>query len=338
MKLAVRAAAIVAAGLWSCVACAQAQEFGGKTINLVVGFAPGGGYDTYARVFARHFGRLLNGNPNVVVQNLAGGGSLNLANVTANTAPADGTHIALVNSAAALEPVLGNPQAKFETVKLVWIGNMNKDGVGCAGWHTSGLKSWGDVNSKDSAKFGGVGAAGTSSQHAYYLKNVVQAPISIITGYRGTNEINLAMQRGEVDVSCGLFVSSVRGPYRAEYEKGDLTMLIQFGKANEPYFKNATNIYSLLKTDEERRLTEFIFGQSEISRPLLVHPATPAPIVAVLRRAFDGTMRDPGFLADAEKAKLDIQPMSGEETARAFASFASVPKAIAERASQVMKP
>ncbi len=328
-------AAAVAAGLGLVAPCAQAQDFTGKTVHLVVGFAPGGGYDTYARVMARHFGRLLPGSPNVVVQNLAGGGSLNLANVTANTAPADGTHVALINSAAALEPVLGNPQAKFETGKLVWIGNMNKDGVGCAGWHTSGLKSWGDVIAKGSAKFGGVGAAGTSSQHAYYLKNVVDAPISVITGYRGTNEINLAMQRGEVDVSCGLFVSSVRGPYRAEYEKGDLTMLIQFGKANEPYFKNATNIFSLLKTDEERRLTEFIFGQSEIARPLLVHPA---PIVAVLRRAFDATMRDPGFLADAEKAKLDIQPMSGEETAALFADFARVPKAVAERASQVMKP
>lgn len=332
------AAAAIAVGLFHAASCVQAQDFAGKTVNLVVGFATGGGYDTYARILSRHYGRLLPGNPAVVVQNQPGGGSLNLANTTYNAAPADGTHIAFVNSAAALEPVLGNPQAKFETGKLLWVGNMNKDGVGCAGWHTAGLKSWADVVAKGTAKFGGVGAAGTSSQHAYFLKNVLQAPITVITGYRGTSEINLAMQRGEADVSCGLFVSSVRGPYRAAYEKGELTMLIQFGKTNEPYFKSATNVYSLLKSAEDKSLTEFIFGQAEIARPLLVPPATPAPVVAVLRRAFDATMRDAAFKAEAEKAKIDIQPMTGDETAKAFAAFSSVPKAIADRASKAMKP
>jgi tripartite-type tricarboxylate transporter receptor subunit TctC len=173
------------------------------------------------------------------------------------------------------------------------------------GWHTSGLTSWADAQ-KGGVKFGGVGAAGTSSQHAYYLKNVLKAPIDVITGYRGTNEINLAMQRGEVQVSCGLFVSSVRGPYRNAYEKGELRMLIQFGRKDEPFFKGATNIYSLLKSDDDKRLTDFIFGQAEISRPLLAPPATPARVVAALRRAFDATMGDKEFLADAEKSKLDI--------------------------------
>jgi tripartite-type tricarboxylate transporter receptor subunit TctC len=207
------------------LAPAVAQEFSARNVNVVVGFPPGGGYDTYARVFARHFGRHLPGNPGVVVQNQPGGGSLNLANATANTAPADGSHVALINSAAALEPVLGNPQAKFDTSRLVWIGKINSDPVSCAAWHKSGIMTWDDAVSRN-GRFGGVGAAGTSSQHAYFLKNVLSAPITVITGYRGTNEINLAMQRGEVDVSCALFVSSVRGPYRQDYENGNLRVII----------------------------------------------------------------------------------------------------------------
>lgn len=314
-----------------------AQDFSAKSVNLIVGFAPGGGYDTYARLLARHFGRHLPGNPNVVVQNMPGGGSLNLVNAIANTAPADGSHIGMINSAAALEPVLGNAQAKFETEKLVWIGNMNRDGVGCAGWHTSGLSTWADVQ-KGGIKFGGVGAAGTSSQHAYFLKNVLKAPIDVITGYRGTNEINLAMQRGEVHVSCGLFVSSVRGPYRDAYQKGELRMLIQFGRRDEPHFKGATNVYRLLQSEADKRLTDFVFGQAEISRPVVMPPSTPASIVSTLRRAFDATMRDAEFVADAGKIQLDIQAMTGDETTQAFAAFAMVPKEIAHRARAVMMP
>jgi tripartite-type tricarboxylate transporter receptor subunit TctC len=316
---------------------ASTQDFTAKTVNLVVGFPPGGGYDTYARILSRHYARHLPGNPSVVVQNMPGGGSLNLANTTANTAPADGSHLAFINSAAALEPVLGNPQARFKTSDLVFIGNMIKDGVGCAAWHTSGVRTWDDAIKKN-AKFGGVGAAGTSSQHAYFLKKVLDAPITIITGYRGTNEINLGMQRGEVDVSCGLFVSSMRGAYRQDYEAGNLNMILQFGKQNEPYFKGATNIYSLLTSPEDHILTGFVFGQAEITRPLVAPPALPPSIQATLRSAFDKTMRDAEFLADAQRAQIDINPATGAETAAEFAHYMAVSTAIAARAKTVLQP
>ncbi len=315
----------------------SAQEFSAKTVNLVVGFPPGGGYDAYARLLARHFGRNLPGTPVVVVQNMPGGGSLNLANTTANTAPADGSHIAFVNSAAVLEPVLGNPQAMFRTNDLVFIGNIIKDGVGCAAWQASGIDTWSTAVQRK-AKFGGVGAAGTSSQHAFFLKNVLAAPITVVTGYRGTNEINLAMQRNEVDVSCGLFVSSMRGAYRNDYEAGNLRMILQFGKRDEPYFKGATNVFSLLASNEDRLLTEFVFGQAEITRPLVASPATPPAIQIILRRAFDETMRDPAFLADAKVAQIDINPASGVETAAEFARYAAVSQTIIARARSVLQP
>lgn len=316
---------------------AAAQEFAAKTVNVVVGFPPGGGYDTYARLLSRHMGRHLPGNPSMVVQNMPGGGSLNLANAIANTLTADGSNIGLVNSAAALEPVLGNAQAKFETTKLVYIGNMNSDAVSCAAWHTSGIATWDDAVKKN-AKFGGVGAAGTSSQHAFFLKNLLAAPISVVTGYRGTNEINLGLQRGEVDVSCGLFVSSLRGAYRADYEAGNLRAILQFGKADEPYFKGAANIYKLLRTDEERTLTEFVFEQAEISRPVIAPPAMAAPVRDAVRSAFDKTMKDPEFLSEAKRANIDIAPVSGADTAAQFARFAAVPPAIAARAKAAISP
>jgi tripartite-type tricarboxylate transporter receptor subunit TctC len=314
-----------------------AQEFAAKSVNVVVGFAPGGGYDLYGRLLARHLGRHLPGQPTVVNQNMPGGGSLNLANFTANAAPTDGSHVALVNAAAALEPVLGNAQAKFETAKIAWIGNMNKDGVGCAAWTASGVTTWEEAV-KRKARFGGVGAAGTSSQHAYFLQHMLDAPIQVITGYRGTNEINLALQRGEVDVNCGLFTSSLRGSYRADYEAGRLKVIIQFGKTKEPYFKDAVSIYEFVKKEEDRQLTEFIFGQVELTRPVMTAPGTPPAVLKVLREAFDKTMRDPEFLKDAEKGQIDIQPMSGDDTAALVARYAAVPPAIARRAQVVLKP
>lgn len=315
----------------------QAQEFAARTVNIVVGFAPGGGYDVYGRFLARHLGRHLPGTPAVVVQNMPGGGSLNLANFTANAAPSDGSHIALMNSAAALEPVLGNPEARFETAQLRWVGNMNRDGVGCAAWTASGVTSWADVVERG-AKFGGVGAAGTSSQHAFFMKNVLKVRIDVITGYRGSNEVNLALQRGEADATCGLFLSSMRGPYRQDYEAGRLKMLIQFGRTNEPYFKDAVNIYSLLQSEQEKHVTAFIFGQAEISRPLALPPSTPAAIVATIRRAFDRAMKDPELLADAERAGLDMASASGEETEKEFALYAGVSKEIAARAQAAIRP
>jgi tripartite-type tricarboxylate transporter receptor subunit TctC len=315
----------------------SAQEFTAKSVALSVGFGAGGGYDTYARVFARHYGRHLPGNPSVVVQNEPGGGGLKLANTIANVGAKDGSQVALISSSAALQPMYGNKNAKFETNKLKWIGNLNKDVSSCAMWHTSGIRSWADAIRKG-AKFGGAGPAATTSQHALFLKNVLGAPFTVITGYRGTNDVNLAMQRGEVDGSCGLFVSSVKGPYRKDIESGDLKVIIQFGKQDEPFFKGATNIYSLIKSAEDRKLTDFVFGQNEISRPLVASPDTPDAIVAVLRAAFDKAVRDPGLKADAEKARISFDAVSGAETARQFAEFASAPKALIARASKVVTP
>lgn len=314
-----------------------AQDFKAKTVTLVVGFPPAGGYDTMARLFARHYGKHLPGNPGIVVQNQPGAGSLTSANLLYNTAPKDGSQIGMFASSAAVESVLANPRAKFEVTKFNWIGNLNRDTAACGAWHTSGIKTWDDAVKKG-AKFGASGPSAVTSQHAAFLKNVLGAPFKVILGFGGTGPINLAMKRGEVDASCGMFVSSVRGSFRQDYEKGDLRVFIQFGKKNEPYFKNATNIYSLLKTPEDKQVAEFIFAQAEITRPVAAPPGVPAPIIATMRAAFDKTVKDPDYLADVTKAKLEPEAVSGQETADEFAALAKASKAIIERAKQAVNP
>ena len=340
--IAVASLALTITGLFdgSIKAAAQefrAREFRAKSVTLLIGFAPGGGYDTYGRVIARHWGRHLPGNPAVVTQNMPGGGSLNVANLIYNVAPKDGSQLGLFASSAALEPLLGNTQAKFDTARFAWIGNINKDDSGCAAWTASGITSWADAIARG-ARFGGVGLSAPTTQHAAFLKNVLGAPFKVITGYGGSNDVNLAMQRGEVDASCGLFVSTVKGPYARDIAAGALKMIVQFGRRNEPSFGDAVNIYTLLAKPEDQQLADFVFRQVEIARPIAAPPGTPEPVVAALRRAFDATMRDREFLADAERLQIDAVPLTGPETEHAFAEFAATPKAVIERAKAAMSP
>lgn len=314
---------------------ARAQQFSAKTITFLVGFGAGGGYDTYSRILARHWGKHLPGNPSVVVQNMPGGGSLIVANVIYNVAPKDGSQVGMIAGSAALEPLMGNAQAKFETAKFTWIGNVNKDVSACGAWSSSGIRSWDDAV-KRGARFGGVGLAAATSQHAAFLKNVLSAPIKVVTGFAGTNEVNLAMQRGEVDASCGMFLSSAKGPYGKDIASGSLKLIIQLGRENEPFFGDAVNIYTLLKTPDEKAMADFVFRQVEIARPIAAPPGLPEPIAEALRRGFDAVVRDPELLADMHKAQLDVQPMSSAETAKAFADFAQTPRQLVERAKAAM--
>jgi tripartite-type tricarboxylate transporter receptor subunit TctC len=320
------------------LASAEAQEFKAKTVNFVVGFPPAGGYDTIARLFARHYGKHLPGNPNIVVQNQPGAGSLTSANLLYNSAPKDGSQIGMFASSAAVEPLIGNKAAKFDVTKFAWIGNLNRDVAACGAWHTSGISTWEDAVKKGKVRFGASGPAAVTSQHASFLANVLKVPFQVIHGFGGTGPINLAMKRGEVDASCGMFVSSVRGSFRQDYEKGDLRIFIQLGSRNEPYFKAARNVFDLMKSEDDRKLAEFIFGQGEITRPLAAPPGTPAPILATLRAGFDKAVKDPDYVADLTKAKIEPEPMTGDETAKAFAGFAAAPKALLDRAKQVVAP
>lgn len=331
------ATTVTAAVAFCWAGASGAQEFSAKNVNLVVGFPPAGGYDSIARIFARHYGKHLPGNPSIVVQNQPGAGSLTAANLLYNAAPKDGSHMAMFASSAALEPLMGNQLAKFDANKFEWIGNLNRDTPSCGAWASSGIKTWSDVATRKS-RFGASGPAAITAQHAFYLRNVLGADIQVIMGLGGTGPIVLAMQRGEVDASCGMFLSSVRGSFRNDYDKGNLIIFMQLGKKKDPFFKDAAHIYDIVKNPDDLKLTEFIFTQAEVTRPLALPPGTPASIVAAMRAGFDKAVRDKEYLAELEKAQIDGNPMTGAETAEAFREAVSAPPAIIERSKKVLSP
>ena len=316
---------------------AVADFYKGKSINVVVGYGPGGGYDVYMRLLARHMPRFIPGNPNIVVQNMPGAGSVRAANHVANVAPRDGTALGVFGAPAALEPLFGNKSAQYETLKFAWIGNMLRDVGSCVTWRTSGINSLDDViKAKSDIAFGATGAGSYGNQHALVLKAMLGAKLHVITGFKGLKDVGLALERNEVQVACAMFVSTAKAAFGSQVENGQVKFLVQFGEKDVPYFRGAPNFYRMIKTEEERQVADLFFGQVAIARPLIGPPGMPAPIVAALRKAMAEAVKDKALLADAAKSGLDIDPMSGEETEQAFARFYRTPPAVVARAVAIM--
>jgi len=325
----------IAAGTLSTRADAVSDFYKGKSINLYIGFGSGGGYDVYARMLARHFGNFIPGNPIIVPQNMPGAGGVKSAAYLYNAAPRDGLALAMFGGFNGLEPLFGNTQANFDTVKFTWIGNMNRDVSSCAVWSAAGFNSFSDIMQRQMV-FGSSGKGSTTSQHALVLKNMLGAKVRVIDGYQGTNSINLAMQRREVDASCGIFLSSALTSYAQALKDGSMRILIQFGRQNTSYFGDAVNLYDLLKSEDEKLAADIVFRQSEIARPIAAPPGISLDRANALRVAFMQTMKDPAFLADAAKVSMPIDPMTGDEVAGLYQSFYAAPKTIVERAKFIM--
>jgi tripartite-type tricarboxylate transporter receptor subunit TctC len=326
--------ALVATGLATPLP-AMAQAFNAKTVTLVIGFPPGGGYDSHARVFVRYYSKYLPGTPSVIIQNQPGAGSIVAANRVYNAGPKDGSHLGMFAAAVAIEPLIGNASARYDITKFEWIGNLNRDSSSCGVWHTAGVKSWQDA-SKRNLKIAAAGAG--AIQQARYMVSELGAPFSIIYGFNGINPIHLAMQRGEVDGGCGFFTSTARSVFRSDMESGKLKMFLQFSKEPEPFLGGAATVYSLLKSDDDRKLAALIFGPPEIARPIAAPPGTPASIVKVLRDGLDKAVRDPEYMADMKKMQLEPLPLTGAQTAAAFADMIDAPKPLVERAKAIISP
>ena len=313
-----------------------ADFYKGKTVSLIAGFPPGGGYDTYVRVLARHYGRFLPGQPTVIASNMPGAGSLTAANtIYAKYAP-DGLALAMFASSAAMEPLIGNKSALFDPTKFSWVGSMSQDVAYCGVWrHPGGATTFDEMLTKETIIGGGAPAAITY-QHPMVLKNVLKANLKIIQGYTGTRDINLAMQRGEVNGTCGMFGSSVNSQFGAEVKDGRMTLFIQMGSKHSNDFGKIPSVFDYAKTDEDRAILQFHFGQLLLGRPLAGPPGVPADRLAALRTALFATMKDPQFLAEATKAGLDIDPVPPEEVMALLKQFSAFSPAILEKAKDAM--
>ncbi len=313
---------------------AEAQDFyKGKTVNFLIGSAAGGGYDTYSRLISTHIGRHLPGNPTVVPQNLPGAGSIRAANQLYNVAAKDGTVIGMVDQALYLNQILGTPELKADARKYNWIGRILSNSAVLFAWHTAEVKTADDAF-KHQLIISTTGAA--SKLNWTVMNNVLGTKFKIITGYSGTNESRLAMERREVD-ALSMPWSLLKNEGAEWLKDKKINLLLQTGTDKHPELQNLPRMIDLAKTDEDRQLMELFSSPSTIGRSVVAPPGVPAERVADLRKAFMAAIKDPALLADVERSKLELDPLSGEELQKAISGGGDFPEKLIERARAVAK-
>ena len=313
-----------------------ADFYRGKTVSLIVGYSAGGGADLWARFIARHLGRHIPGNPSVIVQNMPGGSGLAAVNYVYNTTPQDGTRIILPSVTVATAAAMGMPNVRWDTLKFNWLGNLVRDAQSCVASERSGIKNVADAKEREII-FGSDGATNSTGQHPRLLATLFGYKLKIITGYGGTAQVRLAMDRGEVEAVCSVWASSLLGPQRSDIDSGKLVPIVQMGTKKHAIFGNAPMIYELTQSKSDLQLMQFVFSPGEISRPLAVGPDTPADRVAALRDAFWEMAHSPELKADAEKQQLVVDPMDWKETEAALRDVLALPGEVAARARNMMQ-
>jgi tripartite-type tricarboxylate transporter receptor subunit TctC len=329
-------AAIAAVALCAPASANEVADFyKGKTVTIMVGHQVGTGFDIYARAMAPHFSRHLPGNPNVVVQNMLGASGLAAANWMANVAPKDGTVMATFVHTVAFEPVFGNAKAQYDPAKLAWIGNMEESVGTCGVTKASGIAKFDDLLAKE-AVFGATGATGPLGTFAQAVRNLIGAKLKVVYGYKGSAEVKLAMNRGEVQGICGLPLSTIKSFWGDEYKSGDFRPVIQLSGKPSAELKGIPHVDGFAKTEEDKQVFGLIFGAQSLGRVYVSPPGQPEARTKALRDALMATMKDDKFLADAARAKIDIDPMTGEQVAAMIAKLSAVPPAVATRAKQAI--
>lgn len=317
---------------------ATAQPFyEGKTIRVIVGLAPGGGFDTYARVIARHLGKHIPGNPAVVVENMPGAGSLIAANHIYKVAKPDGLTVAKFNGPLMMGQVLGQPGIEFDARKFEFIGAAVTEDVACALTKANGVTSaekW--MAAAAPVKLGSI-APGTSPENtARILKATLGLPIQVVSGYKGTAEIRLAADGGEVAGACWSW-ESMRATWRNALQAGDVIPVLQVTARPFPDLPSVPLAINLAKTDEARQLIRVgVQNAGAFARPFVLPPGTPKERVQALRKAFQDTLKDAALLTEAKKAKLSLDPVTGEELERMVGELFTLDPALLAKLKSIL--
>jgi tripartite-type tricarboxylate transporter receptor subunit TctC len=319
------------------IAQTPAEFYKDKLVSFYVGLSPGGGYDLNARLVAKYIGRYIPGNPQVIVKNMPGGGGIVMTNYVANVSPKDGLHIGAPQRGVPFEPLLGDAShAKFDAVKLQWIGSANADTSVTVSTRRSGVKTWQDLKTKELI-VAGTGIGTESVTVPYILRNILGLKFKVIAGFPGGSEMNLAMMRGEVDGRGTFTWTSLKPHYKDWVESGDLTMLIQLGLRKHPELPNVPLIMDIAETPDQKKLLELQFTAFELGRPYFVADGVPADRVTALRRAFDQAVKDKDLLADAAKQGLEINPSTGEEMQETLVRTYATPKELVAQLAEASK-
>jgi tripartite-type tricarboxylate transporter receptor subunit TctC len=312
-----------------------ADFYKGKTVDLYIGYSVGGGYDTYARLLAANMGRHIPGNPTMVAKNMPGAGSAKLANWLYNVAPKDGTAIGAIGRGTGFDPLFKIKGAQFDGIKFNWLGSANDEVSICVAWQGAGVTKLADVLAKELI-VGGTGASADTDQFPKIMNGVLGTKFKIVTGYPGGNEVGLAMERGEVKGRCGWSWSSVKSLHMDWVKDKKIHILVQLSLAKHPDMPDVPLVMDLAKNDGDKRILKLIFTRQVMGRPFLAPPGIPAERVTALRKAFMDTLKDKGFLAAAEKAKLEITPVPGEKIQQLVQEAYDSPPALVAKAAALL--
>jgi tripartite-type tricarboxylate transporter receptor subunit TctC len=311
---------------------ARADDFyRGKTVNFVIGYPVGGGYDTYSRLVAAHLGAHLAGHPTVVALNMPGAVTLRATNYLYNEAPRDGTVVGMIDQAVYLNQILGTPQLRADATRFSWIGRIVSNSAVLYAWHLAPVKKIEDALTHELI----VGADGVSSRLNWHVLNsVVGTKLKLISGYPGTGEARLAIERGELEAVSQPW-PIIRNELAQWLAEKKISLLVQTGADKTPGTEDVPRMIDLAKSSDDRALLALFSTPSTIGRSVVAPPGLPAERLAELRAAFLETLRDPALLRDAERAKLDLDPLAGEALQAAVASAGNFSPELIARAQRI---
>jgi len=289
-----------------------ADFYRGRNVTLIVGYSVGGGYDTYARVLARHMVKHIPGNPTIIPQNMPGAGSLRAANYLYNVAPKDGTVIGNFGRGLAMEPLIGTSATQFDARKFTWLGSGTDEVSICVTWHSSPVKAWKDALATPFT-VGGEGSGSDPDIFSLVMRNVFAARVKLVSGYPGTSEVALAMERGEVDGRCGWSWSSLKLTKPDWIANKQVNIIVQLALQRSPELPNVPLVFDLATTDRQRQILKLVLSRQSMARPFAAPPSLPEDRKRALRDAFDRTMADAEFLAEAKQRGLEVNPVGGAE-------------------------
>ena len=329
------AAATVLATATGAPAQTPPDFYKGKTVTLFIGFSPGGSYDFFGRLIARHMGKHIPGNPTLVASNAPGAGSFTLANRMFNVAPKDGTALAIISQTAAVEEVLKTPGVQFKSAEFNWIGRATSNIEISLVWHTSKAKTVMDAVNSD-IPLASTGAGSPSEGYPKLMNGVLGTRFKMVGPYPGSTDGLLAMERGETDGALTSW-NSLKTQRQQWIAEKKVNILVQYGLERSPEMPDTPAMVELAKTPEDKAMFAFYVSGGEIGRSLLAPPGTPADRVAILRKAFDETMADPELLDEVHRANLDFFPASGAKVQQIVKDTSSVAPAVVERMKALLQ-
>jgi tripartite-type tricarboxylate transporter receptor subunit TctC len=334
-----RRAMLFALLAWASPSFAQsaAEFYKSHPITMLVGSGAGGGYDVYARTFERFWSRHIPGNPEIIAKNMPAAAGLAAASTVYNGAERDGSVIGAFTNGAAMDPLFGNPGARFDPLRFAWLGSIGKLENVCFTWHTSPVQTIAAAKARQVI----VAAAGATSNSAIVpkmLNVLIGTRFEIVPGYDTSSGLTMAVERGEAEGICGLSWSTIKASRPHWIKDRLLNVIVQLGLTRLRDLPDVPSALDLVGTSENRQVMELILMRQEAGRPFAAPPGTPADRVAALRQAFAATLKDPSFIAEADKMQLEIDPLTGTEIEKMLAKAYAAPKPIVQRAAALVEP